>query len=359
MNRTLRWTLSIAATVAVVAAPAAASTPVPPEDAHVVVDRLAGADRYQTAALVSAQFPDGVDTVYLANGEDWAQGADAVAAGAAAGSGTVPPLVADPSGRPAPILLVRAGGIPAATRVALEELAPTTAVILGGPLVVNPSVDEALVAAGIEPIRVFGQDRYGTAAVLATTFEPGFDTVYVASGQPLIPKPPFVPMMPDALTASARAGAEGAPVLLTKSSSLPVVMRQALEALDPPSITIVGGLGTVSAYVESELRQIAPVSRISGSTRFETAAKLFEDYESGAPTTYLASGEWFADALSVSSLAASQGAPVLLANQSRLPGATRDGLVSLDPDTVRFVGGPGVLSDDLMLEVEELLAPTP
>nr|WP_281497116.1 cell wall-binding repeat-containing protein [Ornithinimicrobium sp. F0845] len=212
-------------------------------------------------------------------------------------------------------------------------------------------------AAGIEPIRISGTDRYGTAALLAATFEPGYVTVYIASGTPLVPKPPFVPMMPDALAASARAGAEGAPVMLTKTFDLPPVTRQTLEALNPPSITIVGGHGTVTASVEYELSQIAPVTRISGSTRFETAAALFESYPTGAPRAYLASGEWFADALSVSALAASEGAPVLLANQSRLPSASREAIVALDPQSVRLIGGTAVLDDTLMDIIRDL--PTP
>ena len=71
--------------VAAVTAPFAVSAAEGQEES-VQVDRLAGGNRYETAALISTQFPGGADTVYLVNGEDWAQGADAVVAGAAAGS---------------------------------------------------------------------------------------------------------------------------------------------------------------------------------------------------------------------------------------------------------------------------------
>lgn len=356
MRSATRGVLSVLTALAVVAAPATASVSAD-DHAGVVVDRLAGSDRYETAALLSTRFPHGVDTVYLANGENWSEGADAAVAGAAAGSGNVPPVVTDPSGGPAPILLVRATGIPLATRAALEALQPSHAVILGGPRVVQPVVDEALVAAGIEPVRVYGEDRYATAALLATSFRPGFETVYVASGQALIPELPFFPLIPDALVASARAGAEDAPVLLTRTGTLPGVTRQALRALAPPSITIVGGPGTVSPAVEDALRSIAPVSRIGGTTRYETAAKVFESYGPGVPRLYLASGEWFADALAVSVLAAAEGAPVLLAGQSRLPVASRQAVVSHDPGAVRLVGGPAVLDDALMDIIRELLDP--
>ena len=358
MRALVRGVVAALSISVVVAAPATVSASAA-DETPVQVDRLAGSNRYETAALVSAQFPEGADTVYLANGEDWAQGADAVAAGAAAGSGTVPPLVTDASGRPAPMLLTRATGLPSATRAALDEIQPTNVVIMGGPGVVQPVVDEELLAAGFEPIRVFGTNRYGTAAALALTFEPGFDTVYVASGQPLIPKPPYVPMMPDALTASARAGAEGAPVLLTTLTDLPRETREALEALDPPTITIVGGSGTVTDRVEYQLSQIAPVSRISGDTRYGTAAALFESSQPGAANAYLASGEYFADSLSVSALAASQGAPLLLARKNHVPTDSREVLISVSPEAVRLIGGPAMLEDALLDDVRDFLSTAP
>ncbi|GAA4876735.1 cell wall-binding repeat-containing protein [Serinicoccus chungangensis] len=325
------------------------------EDA-VVVDRLAGGDRFATAALIAAQFPEGVDTVFLANGQDYAQGADAVAAGATAASGVFPDLVdGGPSG-PAPVLLVRGTGVPEATREALQELAPSQAVILGGPAVILPTVDEELLEMGIQPVLAFGRNRYGTAAVLAATFGPGVDTVFVASGEAIFPEPPLPPMMPDALAASARAGAEGAPVLLTRLDELPPETRAALEALAPGSITVVGGENGVSADVALELEAIAPVTRVKGSTRYETAAALFEGRRAGGEA-YLASGEGFADSLSVSALAATRQAPLLLSRRYAVPSVTERALVETRPTAVHLVGGPTALDDGVLADVRALLGP--
>ncbi|WP_299518574.1 cell wall-binding repeat-containing protein [uncultured Serinicoccus sp.] len=326
-----------------------------PEDA-VVVDRLAGGDRFATAALIAAQLPQGADTVFLANGQDYAQGADAVAAGATAASGVFPDLVSGGPSGPAPVLLVRGIGIPEATRTALEELGPTQAVILGGPAVILPTVDEELLEMGIQPVRAFGRNRYGTAAVLAATFGPGVDTVFVASGEAIFHKPPVPPMMPDALAASARAGAEGAPVLLTRHGELPRETRAVLEALAPGSITIVGGENGVSRRVALELEAIAPVTRLKGSTRYETAAALFEEQGTGVPA-YLASGEGFADSLSVSALAATQQAPLLLSRRYEVPPVTEQALLEAGPTSVHLVGGPTALDDAVLTGVRALLGP--
>ncbi|ANS78694.1 Copper binding protein, plastocyanin/azurin family [Serinicoccus hydrothermalis] len=334
------------------ATPALAAEEAP--EAAVEVDRVSGHDRYATAARVAEQFDQVSDTVFLANGEDWAQGADAVAAGAAAGSGVFPDLVEGDPGEPSPVLLTRATGLPAATRAALEERAPSQAVVLGGPGVILPAVDQELLEMGITPVRAFGRSRYGTAAVLSTAFGPGVEQVYVASGEATFEDPPYPPMMPDALAASARAGAEDAPVLLTRRDTLPPETRAALEALEPAAITIVGGENGVSLRVALELAEIAPTTRVKGTTRYETAAALFEGYDPGG-RTYVASGEFFADSLAVSALAAAEGSSLLLVRKPFLTSATERALLSLDPTAVRVIGGPGVILEAVLDDIRRLL----
>ncbi len=96
------------------------------------VRRWAGDDRFATAAAVSAgQFPDGADTVFVATGAAFA---DALA-------GT--PVAAL---RGAPVLLVTADDVPAATAAELDRLAPSNIVVLGGTAAVGADVAAALEA---------------------------------------------------------------------------------------------------------------------------------------------------------------------------------------------------------------------
>src|SRR5690606_20885373 len=93
---------------------------------------------------------------------------------------------------------------------ALEELAPERIVLLGGTGAVSEAVAETLEdVAAVE--RTYGTDRYGTAAEVAGDVAPGAPVVYLATGRDF----------PDALSGSAVAGAQDAPVLLTRPQQLP------------------------------------------------------------------------------------------------------------------------------------------
>ena len=92
----------------------------------IFVTRLAGPDRYATAAAIStATFAPNAPVVYIANGQNFP---DALAGAAAAGT------------KDAPLLLVPPTSIPSAIATELARLNPTNIVILGGPSVVSDQV---------------------------------------------------------------------------------------------------------------------------------------------------------------------------------------------------------------------------
>jgi len=94
------------------------------------VSRLAGADRYSTAAAISrSAFKAGVPVAYVATGADFP---DALAGGAAGAS------------LDGPVLLVTGTAIPKATAAELGRLKPKRIVVLGGTAAVPESVREAL-----------------------------------------------------------------------------------------------------------------------------------------------------------------------------------------------------------------------
>jgi putative cell wall-binding protein len=189
------------------------------------VSRLAGADRYATAAAISAAgFAPGVSVAYVATGLTFA---DALSGAALAARNH------------APVLLVRTDAIPASTAAELKRLRPARIVVLGGPGSVSSGV-----AAGLDwytngsVTRLWGDDRYSTAAAISASAYAanGPETVYVSSGG----------VFPDGLAAGPVAGRGADPVLLVRSTSLPSEIAQELQRLNPSRVVVVGGPGTVS-----------------------------------------------------------------------------------------------------------------
>ncbi|MFK5581856.1 cell wall-binding repeat-containing protein [Serinicoccus sp. LYQ131] len=190
--------------------------------------RVAGLDRYRTAALVAQEFGSS-GTAYVATGHTYP---DALAAAAVAGA------------QDAPVLLVRPGSVPAATASALRDLGTEEIVLLGGEGAVGEAVETALAEFGTVT-RVAGADRYGTAALVSRAYDTA-DPVYVASGQD----------WPDALAGAARAGAQEVPMLLVRKDGVPGATWSALERLEPGRIVVLGGTMAVQEGVLDQLRTL-------------------------------------------------------------------------------------------------------
>jgi putative cell wall-binding protein/endo-1,4-beta-D-glucanase Y len=186
--------------------------------------------------------------------------------------------------------------------------------------------------------RIGGADRYAvSAAVSASTFAPGAPVVYIASGQ----------TFPDALSASAAAGAEGAPVLLTARDTVPGPVLAELARLAPKRIVVLGGPATVSEAVVTTLRgRGAAVERIGGADRYAVSAAVSAKTFTGLPPrqTYVASGEVFPDALAGSAAAGADGAPVLLTARDTVPGPVAAELGRLEPGALLVLGGPNTVA---------------
>ena len=294
----------------------------------VIVERLFGTDRYGTAAAISGTFEPGVPVTFVATGQNYP---DALTGSALAGS------------LEAPVVLVRPDHLPAVTAAELERLEPQSVVILGGSAAVSDAVANQIAAlTGVSVDRWAGVNRYATAAAVAGQFDSA-DVVYVATGL----------NYPDALAASATAGAQDSPVLLVKPGSVPRVTVEQLDRLDPSSIILLGGEGAVQDEVYLELRErygADTVERVAGANRYETAALLTETYPS-ADSVYVASGMNWPDALTGAARAGADHEPLVLTRTDRVPNVIWSQLLRLNPDEVLILGGTAAVS----LAVEEAL----
>ncbi len=198
------------------------------------VERLAGANRYATAAAVSFDtFAPGVPVAYIATGTNFP---DALAGVPAAGS------------EGGPVLLVRPTEIPSEIATELGRLNPGRIVVLGGPSVVSDGVVAALAAFAStgDVERLSGANRYATAVAISEAKFASPLTVYIATGQ----------TFPDALGGGPVAGRLPGPLLLVSSTSVPSIVAAELQSLDPDRVVILGGPGAVSDNVTYQLMSI-------------------------------------------------------------------------------------------------------
>lgn len=201
--------------------------------------------------------------------------------------------------------------------------------------------------------RLFGDDRYATAAAIATGTFANATTAVLARGNDFA----------DALTGNYLAGALDAPVLLTRTGDLPAATAQALEDLGVQEVVIVGGTSAVSSAVEAELARDYDVRRLEGPDRYLTAQAVAEDAAGdgtavgeldGLRTAVLGNGQNFPDVLAAGPLSYAEGFPLTITRPAALPAATRELLQDLDIEQVVVVGGDTQVSPVVRAEVEQV-----
>ena len=158
--------------------------------------------------------------------------------------------------------------------------------------------------------RIAGETRYETMSAIVDKFDPDKGgAVILASAN----------NFPDALAASSLSGTQNAPIVLTNTSSLSDEARKQLEAIKPNKLYIVGGQAAISKEVEQSAVSAAScqnITRFAGDTRYETALKITDEINQNNGTVIIATGENFADALSVSPYAQHFKAPIVLSSPS-------------------------------------------
>lgn len=173
------------------------------------VSRLAGANRYGTAAAVAAAaFPSGVGTAYLASGLGFA---DALSAGA--GAVTVDGAV----------LLSTSEHLPAETVASIRKLKPSEVVLVGGTSALTPTIESELRNLGVGEVRrIAASDQYTTSAIISSqTFPAGAASALLATGM----------AYPDALAGVAAAGKLGVPFLLSDPVDTPPAILDELRRI--------------------------------------------------------------------------------------------------------------------------------
>ncbi len=345
--------VSLALLAAVPVTPAAAGDSWPSGTHKVAlgVERLAGADRYETAVEIAKRnYPSwrGVSHVVVASGEDRAR-SDPLAAASLCWA------------YDAPLLLVRSSGLPASVRTALREMRSAngtiTVTVVGGPAAVpSPVVAElrAIVgSANVSQPWITG-DRYTTAAGIAElASEVASETARTIPARALVVNGTGFGDFADAFPASAVSAATGIPVLLVRKDYAPRATRDALAARAPGPVIVVGGSAVVSGATYAA---VGGTSRWAGSNRYATATRVAERGRSHGWFTTSTVGLASAgpDALTGAINVGMVSAPLLHVRRTTV-GPETAGYLHRARGTItraRFFGGPAVISYGLVQEAK-------
>ena len=182
--------------------------------------------------------------------------------------------------------------------------------------------------------RVHGKDRVETAIEISKKYFGKANTVIVVDRKDF----------PDAMTASVLSKLLKAPILLTDTHKLDPRVAAEIQRLGAKDVIVVGGNKSVSEAVKKELAKFDKdtVERIYGRDRYETSAQVARrvvGITGKLGHGVVASGQVFADALTVAPYASREGYPILLVRANNLPKSVKDAITELAINKVTIAGG--------------------
>ena len=200
---------------------------------------------------------------------------------------------------------------------------------------------------------LIGTDRYETAVKISKTGWNSANTVILVNGlnQHLV----------DGLTATPLASALNAPILLTQNKNIPKSTINELKRLKPNKVIVIGGTGVVDNSVITQVKNIdnkISVKRLGGKNRYETCLNIAKELDSIVPITkvYIGAGNGEPDALSISPVAGREKAPIILTAKNNLDTNTYNYLKSKKLSDAYFIGGSGIISDNVINQVNGIVS---
>ena len=181
--------------------------------------------------------------------------------------------------------------------------------------------------------RIIGSDRYETAGKIADKLG-SYDTAVLVNA---------TSTMSDGLSAAGLAGKEDAAILLVKKDSIPKSTMDRLSKVK--KVYIIGGENAISQKVVNQLKKNnvkVNVERLGGKTRVETSELVAKEIGNYKKAFVVNGFKGEADAMSASSVAAREEAPILLTNGKSSKEDRKSGV------SYYVVGGKSVMNDSIV-----------
>ena len=283
-----------------------------------VVSRHSGADRLGTAIAISkgTWADQQAQSVALAR---WDAFPDALA-------GT-PLAVA----KQAPLLLTPPAALDANIAGEIRRVLPAgrTVYLLGGTSALSQGVADAVTRLGYRVVRLGGADRYATAVTISRQLGTPAK-VFLATGL----------SFQNALISGVAAAGKDGVVVLTADGQMPPATKDYLDSYPSVERIAVGPQASIADPT---------ATKVAGSTVYDTARLLAQQYFPAPRTAALASGAVFADALAGGAHIGRLSGPLLLSEPTQLPTPVA-GYLSMNKasiSTATLYGGTTALSSSV------------
>ncbi len=300
--------------------------------------RLAGANRYETASIISKKMnPKTSGTVIIATGLTFHDAMVAV------------PLA---KAYNAPLLLATEKHITAQTEAELKRLKAKNVIVVSTNGAIGSGAKAELKALGLKTTYIEGKNVFETstkvAKALQTQNKKAPDTIFFATDGAFA----------DALSASPVAAIKGAPIIYLNNKSIDKTVADYLKSVKGKikNAYIIGGDGVISnAMMKNVAKALGltsgkTVQRVAGANRYETCVAVNNKFKSvlSSDGICVAKGLDFPDALAGGVLAAKNRIPLFLADGKKLLDCQNTYLKGRKASKLYVLGGTGAVPDSLV-----------
>ena len=193
--------------------------------------------------------------------------------------------------------------------------------------------------------RIYGKDRIDTSIQIAKSYIKTSKFAILANQN----------NFPDSLSATVLSKKYNAPILLTDAKKSDKSLIQEIKRLQTKYFVKIGGEKSISNEVAKQLLpEKSKVRSFKGADRYATNAEIIKEFKD-ADTCIIASGENFADSLSIGAYATKNGYPIVLVQKNKINDVTRQVLKDSKIKKCYIVGGENSVSKSLEKELPQVI----
>lgn len=193
--------------------------------------------------------------------------------------------------------------------------------------------------------RIYGKDRIDTSIQIAKSYIKTSEFAILANQN----------NFPDSLSATVLSKKYNAPILLTDAIKADKSLIQEIKRLQTKYFVKIGGEKSISNEVATQLLpKESKVKSYKGADRYATNAEIIKEFKD-ADTCIIASGENFADSLSIGAYATKNGYPIVLVQKNKINDVTKQALKDSKIKKCYIVGGENSVSKSLEKELPQVI----